>query len=401
MADANATKWLRFAPAVLLGVLGVYQALATNNFPDFFIYQAGSEIGLRGESPYDIARIRRLASAQFPDPNLEPKEDAFVLNCGYFLPPMAILVFAPFAVLTWPVAKIAWGVTLGLAAVGSAKLPELLREPDDPPRSALCLVVPFLLVLNPLVLAIVVVGQVTIVTVGCVTVGLWCFSRNRPTLGVLLWSVAFVKPHLALPLIPLAWYLGGWKRAAAIVAVVAVLNLLGATIAGGSPLFLRDYFEYLSTGHKAVLYNLVERNPQITSWNRLLVSCGGPLIELTAVTTLAGYLVWGGLVLGRCASTGTKPSAAWACAAAVAGAVVCSQVLAYELLVLAVAVPWVRGLFASKRRPWGWAAVLVLVIQLVPVPSTNPVFDFYRPVGAMAFALLVLLGPTGNTSAMR
>lgn len=393
MADANATKWLRFAPAVLLGVLGVYQALATNNFPDFFIYQAGSEIGLRGESPYDIARIRRLASAQFPDPNLEPKEDAFVLNCGYFLPPMAILVFAPFAVLTWPVAKIAWGVTLGLAAVGSAKLPELLREPDDPPRSALCLVVPFLLVLNPLVLAIVVVGQVTIVTVGCVTVGLWCFSRNRPTLGVMLWAVAFVKPHVALPLIPLAWYLGGWKRAAALVALVAALNLLGATIAGGSPLFLRDYLDYLPTGHKAVRFNQANLNPAITSWNRLLASCGGPLVELNAVTTLAGYLVWGGLVLARCALTGAKPSAAWACAAAVAGAVVCSQVLAYELLMLAVAVPWVRDLLASKQRMWGWAAVALLVVQTIPFDSTTVMFDYYRPVGAMAFALLVLLGP--------
>ena len=395
MFDTSAATWVRFAPAVLLGALGIYQALATNNFPDFFIYRAGSELGLRGESPYNIALIRQIASAQFPDD--DPREDSFVLNCGYFLPPMAVLAFAPFTALAWPAAKVAWGVALGLAAAAIVTLPDLFRKPDAggpaPVRAGpLRPIVPFLLVLNPLALAIVVVGQVTIVSIGCVAAGLWCFSRNRPTLGVVLWSAAFVKPHVALPLVPLAWYLGGWKRAAALVALVAGLNLVGAAIVGGSPLFLKDYFDYLPTGHKAVLYNQAERNPQITSWNRLLVSCGGPLIELGAATTLAGYLVWGGLVLGRCATRG-RPSTTWACAAAASGAVVCSQVLAYELLILVIAVPWVRDLFTARRPVWGRTAVLFLVIQTIPISSTNPVFDFYRPAGALTFALLVLLGP--------
>ncbi|HEY1191263.1 MAG TPA: glycosyltransferase family 87 protein [Gemmata sp.] len=382
---------LRFAPALLLGVLGVYQALVTNNFPDLFIYRAGSEIGLRGESPYDLDRIRHLAEAQFPDP--APKEDSFVRNCGYFLPPLAILVFAPFALVSWSLAKVAWGTVLGLAAAGIATLPDLFRSPNAPREGVVGCIVPFLLVLNPLVLAIVIVGQVTIVSVGCVAVGLWCFSRNRPTLGVVLWALTFVKPHVALPLVPLAWYLGGWRRATALVALVAGLNLIGATVAGGSPLFLRDYLDYLPTGHKAVLYNQAERNSQITSWNRLVVSCGGPLIELTATTTLAGYLVWGGLVLGRCGAAGRKPSAAWACAAAVAGGAVCSQVLAYELLMLAIAVPWVRELFTARRALWAWGALVLLVIQTIPIDSANPVFNFYRPAGALAFALLVLFGP--------
>src|SRR5262245_7912083 len=104
---ADRTHLLRFAPAVLLGLLGIYQALVTNNFNDFFIYRAGAQIGIRGESPYDIARFRELASAQFPDPDPQPKPDSFLLNCGYFLPPMAILVLAPFAVLSWTAAKVA------------------------------------------------------------------------------------------------------------------------------------------------------------------------------------------------------------------------------------------------------------------------------------------------------
>ena len=47
-------------------------------------------------------------------------------------------------------------------------------------------------------------------------------------------------------------------------------------MAGGSPLFLLDYFRYLPTAREAVAYNRVEMNPQITSWNRLLFAWGGP-----------------------------------------------------------------------------------------------------------------------------
>jgi hypothetical protein len=248
-----------------------------------------------------------------------------------------------------------------------------------------------------------------------------CFDRGRTWPGALLWSVCFVKPHLALPLVPLAWYLGGWKRAAALVALVAVLNLLGATLVGGSPLYLKDYFDYLPTAHKTVAYNRAELNPQITSWNRLLFALTQPsapgtepntrfLIELDAVTTLAGYLVWAGLVLGRVAASGTRPSASWALAAAVAGALVCCQVLGYELLALTLVVPWIRDLFAGGWKVRGWAVVLLLLSQQIPLPldaleraiGASPsalvrtlltVLISYRPIGAMVLALLVLIGP--------
>lgn len=392
MADPARRAALPPLAAVALFYAFAMRQAFTNNFPDLFIYRLGSEIGLRGESPYDLPRIRAAAAAQFPDP--DPKPTSFVYNCGYFLPPMAVLVYAPVAVLPWPAAKLAWAIAVGIAGYGITKLPTLFRRPDDPPPTGpLWLLVSFLLVLNPFTLQIVMVGQVTVVALGCVALGQWAFERNRPVLGTLLWAVAFVKPHVALPLVPLAWYLGGWRRAAGLVAVVAALNLVGATLAGGSPLFLRDYLVFLPTGHKEVLYNQAGLNPQITSWNRLLFALGGPLIELTAATTLAGYAVWFALVVGRCAIVGRRPSAAWAAAAAVAGAVVCSQVLAYEMLWLAVAVPWVRDLFLGGRKALGWVAVAVLGVQLIPFPPDTLMFDYYRPAGALAFALLVLCGP--------
>lgn len=363
---------------------------------DFFIYRIGAKLGIHGDWPYDVPKIRSLVAEAFPDP--DPKPESFVNNNGYFLPPLAILVYTPFALLPYGASKIAWAVTMFLAAYAIARLPDAFRRPDEPwkPLPLIWRAVGVGLVLNFLTIAIIKVGQTPLLFVGCVIAGQWCFeSRSRwgLWLGALLWSVPFAKPHVALPLIPLAWYLGGWNRAGAVLAVVAALNLIGATLAGGSPLALRDYFEYIPTAHKAVLYNRAELNPQITSWNRLLIGFGGPLIELNVFATLGGYLVWAGLVVGRCALAGMRPSAAWAMAAAVAGAVVCSQVLAYEILLLVLAVPWIRDLLASGRRIQGWLAVLVLAIQTIPIDSSNVLFHHYRPVGTMLFAILVLIGP--------
>ena len=193
-------------------------------------------------------------------------------NSGYFLPPEALVLFLPFAVVPWTVAKVLWAATIGVAGYFIARLPSMMTH--APPSRLACCLVPFVLLLNPLSLAVVVVGQYTLVFVGAVAAGLLCFERDRPYLAAVLWAIPFAKPHLAIPLIPLAWYLGGWRPAAVLVGLVAILNAVGATMAGGSPLFLLDYFRYLPTAREVVAYNRVEMNPQITSWNRLLFALG-------------------------------------------------------------------------------------------------------------------------------
>ena len=371
---------------LLLAAFALYQAVAQNNFPDFFIYRAGAVIGLRGESPYDPEAVKALVAGQFPD-----AED-LIANCGFFLPPLAIPVFAPFAVLPYPVAKVAWAILMGLSGAATLLVLRLFTPPAKP--SLVGHLVPFLLLLNLLTLAIVVVGQTTLLFVGAVAAGQWCFDNRRPTLGAILWAIPFVKPHLALPLLPLAWYLGGWKRAAAVAGVVAGLNAIGCLIAGVSP---GTYLDFLRGAHKAVEFNRVELNPQISSWNRVLIAFGGPAIELTAVTTLAGYLVWFGLVLGRGAAGETRPSPAWATAAAAVGAVLCAQVLGYELLVLVLAVPWVRELFAGGWKARGWLAIALIGVQLVPRETMEAVgIGSHRALAVACLALLVLIGPTGS-----
>ena len=392
--------------AALFTAFAVAQALASGTMPDFFIFRLGAVLTARGESPYDIPKVRAEVAKTFPEKDPEPKPESFLNNCGYFLPPQATVLFLPFAMLPWPVAKVVWALLQGLAGFAIATLPNLYRRKDDPaPAGIVPKLVPFLLLLNFLTLGVVMVGQFAVVFVGCVAAGLWCFSRGDrlgTALGVLLWSVAFVKPHVALPLIPLAWYLGGWKRAAALIGVVAAFNLIGATLVGGSPLFLRDYLDYLGGSFRAVMFNRAELNYEMTSWNRLLFVAGGPLVEQTAKTAVASYLVWFGLVLGRCGLAGVKPSAAWALAVAAAGAVWCPQVLGYEALVLALAVPWVRDLFADGRRGWGFAAVLLLGLQALPFQVLERVgFDFHRPLGVALFAVLVLAGPVRVARGLR
>ena len=382
MADRAA-----IAAATLIFAFTFYQAVAVNAQPDLFIYRQGAVIGLSGESPYEPSRIRAAVNEQYPNPDAGP--DDFQNNCGFFLPPAAVIVFAPFAVLPWEVARILWAVVCGIAAYG---VTTLVREGGG--TSALRIILPVLLVVNFPTLAIVRMGQTTLLAVGCIAFGLLCFSRQRPSAGVLLWSVAFVKPHVALPLVPLCWYLFGWKRAATLVAVVAIENVFGAVIAGGSPLFLGEYLDFLAAGHKAVAFNLAERNFEITSWNRLLCVLTGHVIEQTATTTLAGYLIWFGLIVGRCALANARPSASWAMAAAATGSAFVPQVLGYEVLILALAVPWVRELYQAGFRTHGGLAVLLLAAQLISFEMFELLgVTFHRPLCVALFAVLVLFGP--------
>ena len=79
---------------------------------DLFIYRAGSALPTHGNSPYDAEALRAEVAAQYPgSPQL-------IANCGFFLTPQAVVLFRPFTLLPWKVARVAWvtlsfGVLLG------------------------------------------------------------------------------------------------------------------------------------------------------------------------------------------------------------------------------------------------------------------------------------------------
>jgi hypothetical protein len=105
--------------------------------------------------------------------------------------------------------------------------------------------------------------------------------------------------------------------------------------------------------------------------------------------------VWFGLVGARCALANEKPSPAWAACAAVAGGLLCCQVLGYELILFTIAVPWLRDLWAAGYRVRvGLATALIafefFVTQSIFVPLG---LESTRPLGVALFGLLVLVGP--------
>jgi hypothetical protein len=382
--------------ALLLGAFALVQARDAARFPDFFIYRLGSELAVRGESPYDLAKVRARVADQFPEPN--PTPESFVHNCGYFLPPGALVLFAPFAALPLGAAKVAWALVCAASGFAVARVP-VLKFGITPPTIGPPLVaqlLPLLLLLNFLTIGVVMVGQTALACAGAVAVGVWCFQRGGAwtVIGCGLWAVPFVKPHVAVPLVPLAWFLFGWARAAGVVAWVLVLTAVGATLAGGSPLFVREYLDYLSDAHKAVLFNRAELNPEITSWNRLLFALTGVLVEQTALVAALSYGVWFALLAARRAFARVRPCGEWALAACAAGAVWCPQVLGYEALALVLVIPWARELFAHGHRRWGALVVCALAVQALSFQILEPLgVTLHRPLGAAVVALAVLCGP--------
>jgi hypothetical protein len=338
-----------------------------NHHQDFFIYRAGALLGLRGGSPYDREALRELVRGQYPG------DEGLAENCGFFLAPQAVAVFAPFAALPWPAAKAAWSLlSFGLAGLAVWHLTAFCADPGWARRFVPLVAAGFLL--NPLVLAGMVVGQTSLAFFACVVLGEAAHRAGWRRLTGLLWAVPFCKPHLALPLLPLAWYLGGWRRAVELALWVAGLNALGGLVSTGSPLLVTDYLAHLTADHRRVVFNRVDMNFQITGWNRLLFGWTGVAVEQNAITTLAGYVVWGLLVLLWGTVAGRRPTAGWAVAVAAVGALACCQALAYEMVLLGLVAPHVLDLAAAGRRRL--VLVFLLLLGLASVP-----FDVIQVLG--------------------
>ncbi len=73
-----------------------------------------------------------------------------------------------------------------------------------------------------------------------------------------------------------------------------------------------------------------------------------------------------------------------------------AQVLAYEVIFLAVAVPWLRDLFTGGYRFRGWLAVVLMVVQMARRKQMEMIglAESYHSLGVALFAILVLTGPT-------
>ena len=386
-----------------LALAGAVWATASvgNVQEDLFIYRAGATLPLRGLSPYDSDALRADVAGQYPgSPQL-------IANCGFFLTPHAVAVFTPFAFLPWDGARITWtGLSFATLVAGLWWLPVPAGRAWWGPVLAVVALA------DPLVPMVSSLGQTTTLMAGLLLLGHGAISRGRPVRGALVWSVLFMKPHIALPLLPLAFALGGRRCGHALIVAVVGGNLLGLALSPdplGVPL---EYVRHLAGGHKLVNYNRVEFNPQLTSWNNVLLAGGGPLIELGIGAMLAGYAVVAAVSATRC--RGVKPDPAWLLAVGVAAVPVCCQVWAYELLVVVAVLPLVAERWPGT--PW-WRLVALAgfwALKSVPVEAGNAIAAAlgdgrpgqvvlaYRSFAALGLlTLVVTLPPQANVSPTR
>lgn len=361
-----------FLSVLITGYWGMRVAIPENHHEDLWIYAAACDLAWHGTSPYDTDRIHAKVAEQFPD------DPDFIENSGFMYPPSALLVFAPLTLVPWAAAKVLWCVAAMVAGVTAGWTLTRFSDRKLPGWFAGAAVAAVLL--NPLSMFTLIVGQTPLFFVAAVAVGQWAEVTGRRRLGRLLWAVAFIKPHIALPLLPLAWYLSGWRRAAEIVVWAGAMNVAAGLLTVGNPLLVLDYLTYIQHGHQSVLFNRVGVNPQITGWNRLVVANGGPAIELGMKGTLAGYAVFAGLVWARIRIVGTKPTASWMVAVAGCAALACCQLLPYELPLLALILPHLGELLTSERRADRLAAVAILLAAAYAMLPGGDHSDYYRTV---------------------
>jgi Glycosyltransferase family 87 len=361
--------------AVVVAGYWTGRAAVLDNFhQDLWIYSSGAWLGLHGQSPYDAEAMRARVTQQYPG------DDGFARNNGFFLSPQAMLVFAPFAVLPWAVAKVVWSALNVLFGVVIGWGLYRLTGKGVPGWFAGAATAAVLL--NPPALAVLAVGQTPLLILACVVGGQWVYSLGCNRIGCLLWALAFIKPHIALALLPLAWWLNGWKRAVEVAVWAGALNVLAGVVFYGNPLFVLEYLSFVQQGHKTVEFNRVAMNEQITAWNRLVVACGGPVIELGAMGTVMGYATFGLMVVGRVwlirrqEKVSFAPS--WPFALAGCAILACCQLLPYELPLLALVLPYLGELFASGRRRDQLLAGLMLggiAFALIPGGEAS---EYYR-----------------------
>ncbi len=420
---ASRKSWLLLTAGLIVYFVLAAQTLPQDNQLDLFVYRTGAQLALAGESPYDTQRMTNEIAKTFP-----PKDaNDFANNCGFFLPPQAIVLFAPFAKMnSWSVAEAVWFFLLTIFGALCGTLAWTFGRTAAHRGTGWAIIVVVLL-LNPITLPTLVVGQTPLLFAGCIALGQYCFERDRPRVGCFLWALTFFKPNLALPFLALAAILGGWKRAGGIVLVVALLNLLGGlltygTLAGAIDLF-GQYVDYIGSAHKNVLFNRVDQNYQILGWNRIIAAVGGPAIELGIFRVLAGLALWAALIAIRLRLDApwrdvidrSKIDPAYLLAATAVGALFFNQVLASELLLLVLLAPLIVQHIDANRRCDIWVLCGLLIFLLLPFNFMDQIADIFGVapasrgrallrshkcfgMGALA-AWLLIRGPVHKTSA--
>ena len=222
---ASRKSWLLLTAGLIAYLVLAARTLPDDNQLDLFVYRTGAQLALAGESPYDSQRMSNEIAKTFP-----PKDaNDFANNCGFFLPPQGIVLFSLFAKMkSWVAAEAVWFLLLTLFGISAEPWPgrSAARRAS---RMGWAIIVVVLL-LNPVTLPTLVVGQTPLLFAGCIALGQYCFERQTAEHGLLPLGTDVLQAEPGVAVLALAAILGGWKRAGGIALIVALLNLLGGLL---------------------------------------------------------------------------------------------------------------------------------------------------------------------------
>lgn len=181
---------------VILGALtllmwgGSIEHRASSSMVDFKAFYCNTQVLLRGHDPYNALEGSELAGEE----GVRPKEVSIGLpnELTFLYPPTALVVFSPFALLSWNSVQVAWLLLNGGGLIFASVLMWELSAEYAPVLAGI-LIGLFLANSEGLLLQ----GNVAGIVVSLCLIAAWCFLRNRLGLvGVFCLAVSLaVKPH--------------------------------------------------------------------------------------------------------------------------------------------------------------------------------------------------------------
>jgi hypothetical protein len=166
--------------------------------PDLIPVWIGTRVALAHGNPYSDATTRQIQNAYYGRV-LRPSDN--VNKMAYVYPAQTLVLFSPFARLSWPATRLLFFILLPLLT--AASVPMWLRVARihlRPPHVALIMLLTLASWTDVWGIHQI---QPTLVVAALLATGCWLLQRGNPATAGILFALATIKPQLAGPLI--AW----------------------------------------------------------------------------------------------------------------------------------------------------------------------------------------------------
>jgi len=219
------------AVAALATALNVRSPRMEVNFYDGRFFYVAAQSFIARESPYDLERYRarlRDIAERYPDAGAELRAEIE----SYAYPPASLIVFAPLALLDYPLARELLTLLNVLLMPAAALMLVLFFDGAIAGRQrALTIAALFAGLLHFSFPTTLVLGQCDIAMLVALAATLLALQSRSPVLFAACGAIALIKPQLALiPILALIVRERAWRAGLILAAAVVLSNLLAALL---------------------------------------------------------------------------------------------------------------------------------------------------------------------------